>query len=95
MMICQIYKIKIIDNILLYFQRYYKDILLKIYQVIDIYINDLNIRFVKDIKILIEEINMIEEIKIVLEFKYIIKSEYQKMYNIIHLIKKYYKNIHD
>ena len=43
MMICQIYKIKIIDDILLHFQRYHEDILLKIYQAIIVYINDLYI----------------------------------------------------
>jgi len=94
-MICQIYKIKIINNILLHFQRYHRDILLKICQAINAHINDLNIWFVKDIKILIEEINMIKEIKIVSEFKYITKFEYQKMYNITHSIEKYCRNIHD
>ena len=59
------------------------------------YINNLNIWFIRDIKISIEKINAIEEIKIVLEFKYITKSEYQKIYNIIHSIEKYYKNTHD
>ena len=38
---------------------------------------------------------MIEEIKIVSKFKYIAKSKYKKLYNISHLIKEYYKNIHD
>ena len=94
-MIYQIYKIKIINDILLHFQRYHEDILLKICQVINIYINDLNMRFIRDIEISIEEINIIEEIKIVLEFKYITEFKCQKIYNITHLIEKYYKNIHD
>ena len=42
-MICQICKIEIINDILLYFQKYHRDILLKIYQVIDVHVNDLNI----------------------------------------------------
>ena len=52
-------------------------------------------RSFRDIEISIEEINVIEGIKIVLEFKCIAKSECQKIYNIIHSIEKYYKNIHD
>ena len=52
-------------------------------------------RFIRDIEISIEEINIIEEIKIVLEFKYITEFKCQKIYNITHLIEKYYKNIHD
>ena|SRR5947207_5175580 len=74
--ICQICKIKIIDDILLHFQRYHEDILLKIHQAINAYINDLNMRSFRDIKISIEEINMIEEIKIVSEFKCIAEFEY-------------------
>ena len=38
---------------------------------------------------------MIKEIKIVSEFKYIAEFKYQKIYDIIHSIEKYYKNIHD
>ena len=38
---------------------------------------------------------MIKEIKIISEFKYITKFEYQKIYNIIHSIEKYYKNIYN
>ena len=60
-----------------------------------VYINDLNMWSVKNVKILIEEINMIKEIKIISGFKCIIESEYQKICNISHSIEKHCRNTHN
>jgi len=95
MMICWICKSEVIDDILLYFQRYYGDILLEIHQVIVVHVNDLNMWSVRDIEIPTGEINAIEGIQIVPGFKCIAGSECQKLCNTSRSIEIYCRSIYD
>jgi hypothetical protein len=93
--ICQICKTGITDDVLLHFQRYHGDILLEIRQAIGAHVNGLNVRSVRDVEIPTGEINAIEGIKIVPGFKCIAESECQKTCGTARSIEKHCRNAHD
>jgi Orsellinic acid/F9775 biosynthesis cluster protein D len=83
------------DDVLLHFQRYHGDILLKIRQAIMMHVNGLNVRPVRDVEIPIGEINAIEGIQIVSGFKCIAGSGCQKLCGTSRSIKVHCRNAHD